>query len=73
MEPGNKDLQQRAQQVQSLRDADKATVPCTLQEEHATNPFLRPDSANIRSTLSVKEGAPDVEAFAAIRKHKDNF
>ena len=41
-----------------LRAAGKATVPTTIGQELATNPFLR---------------APDVATLARIRTAKDNF
>ena len=44
----------------------------TLAEEKATNPFLRPHSAELQRTLGL-EGAPLVEVFAETRRRKDNF
>ena len=73
MDPDNSKLQERAKEVKALRDADKATVPFSLKTDTETNPFLRPDDAGIRSTLSLSAGASDVDAFATIRKSKDNF
>jgi hydroxyacylglutathione hydrolase len=73
VDPKNSDLKQRADEVKAQRDAQQATVPCSLNTELKTNPFLRPDDPGIRKVLSVAEGAPDVESFAAIRKHKDKF
>ena len=62
---GNAALKERAAEIDRLRAAGKPTVPMTLAQEKATNPFLRapallPDKA-------------DWEAFADIRKRKDNF
>jgi hydroxyacylglutathione hydrolase len=47
-------------------------VPSLLGEEKATNPFLRPMSANLRATLGMND-ADDVAVFAETRKRKDNF
>ena len=51
----------------------EATIPSTLQQELDTNPFLRPQDPDIRTTLKIPADAADVDAFTAIRKAKDNF
>lgn len=48
-------------------------MPSTLGQELATNPFLRPHDPAIRAKVGVSPSASDVDAFAAIRKAKDNF
>ena len=55
-------------------DAGKgeATVPSTMALEKATNPFLRPDSPEIRKSLGM-ETAGDVAVFGEIRERKDSF
>lgn len=73
VEPDNKDLLDRKQQVDNMRLQGTATIPTTIADELKTNPFLRPDSSCIRSTLGVAPGASDETVFAAIRKHKDSF
>ena len=40
--------------------------------EKKTNPFLRPDSWEIRKTLGMTD-ASDAEVFGEIRRRKDNF
>ena len=57
-EPGNHEIAARLTQVESLRAAGKMTVPTTVAEERATNPFVR---------------AGSVETFARLRKDKDSF
>jgi hydroxyacylglutathione hydrolase len=47
-------------------------VPATLALEKQTNPFLRPDSAEIRKSLNM-EGANTVAVFGEIRERKNNF
>ncbi|KAJ9505446.1 hypothetical protein QJQ45_012464 [Haematococcus lacustris] len=49
------------------------TVPSSLGEEKATNPFLRPHDAGIRSCLGVGPEASDVEVFTRLRHAKDSF
>ncbi|WP_424139147.1 hydroxyacylglutathione hydrolase [Roseomonas chloroacetimidivorans] len=58
VEPDNAALKARAEEVRHLRKEGKATVPTTLDQERATNPFLR---------------AKDVEQLAERRKAKDVF
>lgn len=72
LEPNNADLQSRMIEVKALRDQNKPTVPSTLAIEKRTNPFLRPDSAELRKTLGL-ESASDVEVFAETRRRKDSF
>ena len=57
----------RAEAVFAARERGEATVPTTIAVERATNPFLR------APLLAGKPGAPDYEAFAAIRAAKDSF
>ena len=73
VEPGNEALQRRAAKIDRLRAEGKPTVPSTLAEERATNPFLRADaSENLKTTLGL-EGAGAVEVFAETRRRKDRF
>jgi len=72
VEPANPLLVARMRRVDELRAAGKPTVPSTLAEECATNPFLRPDSAEIQRTLGLA-GAGLVEVFGATRARKDTF
>ena len=72
VEPQNHLLQARAANVVRLRAAGTATVPSTLGEERATNPFLRPQSGELRARIGLAS-APDVEVFAKTRALKDAF
>jgi hydroxyacylglutathione hydrolase len=54
----NEALKARAAEVEALRAKGLPTLPVTLGQERATNPFLR---------------AKTVEEFAALRAAKDNF
>jgi hydroxyacylglutathione hydrolase len=55
-----------------MKKLPRPSVPSTLAEEKATNPFLRTDSAEIRKTLGM-EKADAVSVFAEIRSRKDRF
>jgi hydroxyacylglutathione hydrolase len=72
IEPGNAALQARMRDVDALRAAGRPTVPATLALEKQTNPFLRPDSAEIRKTLHM-ENADTIAVFGQIRERKNNF
>jgi len=72
VDPDNMALQARAKEVNDQRAAGQPTIPTTLGQERATNPFLRPADSLIRKQLGM-ETASDVEVFAEIRQRKDNF
>lgn len=72
VEPGNAALKARAEAIARRRGQGLPTVPSTLAEERATNPFLRPDSPDLRRTLHL-EGADAVAVFAETRARKDRF
>jgi hydroxyacylglutathione hydrolase len=72
LEPGNSALQSRMRDVEACRARSQPTIPSTMHLERETNPFLRPDSPEIRKNLGM-ENADDVSVFAEIRRRKDNF
>jgi len=72
VEPHNGVLRARAEAVAKLRAAGRSTVPSTLAEERATNPFLRPQSRDLRATIELPSAA-DVDVFAKTRALKDAF
>lgn len=72
VEPGNEALQKRLADVKALRAAGKPTLPTTVAEELATNPFIRVDSAEIRANVGLPNGT-DAEVFAQVRTRKNNF
>jgi len=72
VDPENAALIKRAKEIDALRADGKATLPTTIGEELATNPFLRWADPAIRKTLGM-ETATDAEVFAEVRKRKDNF
>jgi hydroxyacylglutathione hydrolase len=72
LEPSNAALAKRMREVEALRAKGAPTIPSTIGLEKKTNPFLRPDSAEIRRSLGLIH-ASDVDIFAETRKRKDNF
>lgn len=72
VEPANDALIERAAEVDRLRKEGLPTIPSTIGLEKATNPFLRPTSPLLRSTLDMRD-ADTVEVFAETRARKDRF
>ena len=72
IEPDNKALQARSNEVKMLRAKGEMTCPTTLGDELKTNPYLRCQSPEIRRVLGM-ENATDAEVFAEIRTRKNNF
>ena len=72
IESGNSDLISRVGAIETARAADRPTVPSTLADELATNPFLRAHLPNIKAALDMKD-ATDAETFGEIRRRKDAF
>ena len=70
VDPDNQALQERAVEVEALRERGAPTLPSTIGLERRTNPFLRPDDATIRRRLGL-ENASDTDVFAEIRRRKD--
>lgn len=76
VEPGNPALRRRSEEVQAMRDRGLPTLPSTLADELAANPFLRVDAPEVRAALHARLGhepADSVEAFAELRRWKDGF
>jgi hydroxyacylglutathione hydrolase len=72
LEPGNPTLKARMAEVKAARAKGQPTVPATMGLEKQTNPFLRPDNAEIRKNLGM-ENSGTVAAFGEIRARKDKF
>ncbi|MGN6146427.1 MAG: hydroxyacylglutathione hydrolase C-terminal domain-containing protein, partial [Mesorhizobium sp.] len=72
VDPDNKALQARAKTIEALREAGKPTLPTTIGDELATNPFLRWSDPSIRRHLGMEQASSDA-VFAEIRHRKNNF
>ena len=74
-DPGNCLLQQRASEVAAARAKGEATVPSTLTQEKATNPFLRcRDPALVAAAQGRGAAANDpLAVFTALREWKNVF
>ena len=76
VDPGNPALRRRQEEVIAMRDTGRPTLPSTLADELACNPFLRIDAAAVRAAVAARNpgAAGDrVEAFAELRRWKDGF
>jgi hydroxyacylglutathione hydrolase len=75
-EPGNQAIETRRTLCQQLRDHSQPTLPSTLADELATNPFLRCGQPEIRQTVerTTRQAADTpLGVFSALRAWKDSF
>ncbi|MDJ0628011.1 MAG: hydroxyacylglutathione hydrolase [Rhodobacter sp.] len=72
IEPDNPALQARAEATNAAVETGRPTVPSTLAEEKATNPFLRAGLSEVKAAIGM-DGRADAEVFAEIRRRKDAF
>jgi hydroxyacylglutathione hydrolase len=70
IEPANRALLAREQAVARLAADRKPTIPSTMGEEKAANPFLRADIPAVAQSLGLA-GAPAWQVFAEIRERKN--
>ncbi len=62
-EPGNQNIRQRLAETRQLRAANLPTVPFTIAQEKATNPFLRCTNPELIHTLQTR-GLTDTSELA---------
>mgnify|MGYP001048625154 CR=1 FL=1 len=76
VEPNNTRLALRLEQVREQRARNAITLPSTMAEEKATNPFLRWDNQAVIASARQWSGqslTTPAEVFAALRRWKDQF
>ena len=76
VEPMNKALLEYQLWAQQQREQQLATLPSTIAQERAINPFLRCDAAQVRASVEAfwQQNIIDEEStFAALRRWKDQF
>ncbi|WP_372861354.1 hydroxyacylglutathione hydrolase [Spongiibacter sp.] len=74
-EPNNTTLQHRYNYTKKLRERGESSLPSTIADEQAFNPFLRTAETSLRSCIARREGRNNLlqeEVFAALRAWKDN-
>jgi hydroxyacylglutathione hydrolase len=72
VEPDNPRITQKLANVRELRSKAIPSVPSTVADEKATNPFVRVHQKTIRRRLDM-EDASDIAVFAELRRRKDRF
>ncbi|MGG2396962.1 hydroxyacylglutathione hydrolase [Pseudomonas sp. SH1-B] len=76
VEPNNPRLNERLDEVTRWRDADRISLPSSIELELATNPFLRTGEPAIIAATTDREGRQLGEpsaVFASLRAWKDKF
>jgi hydroxyacylglutathione hydrolase len=72
VDAGNQALRKRVEEVEKLRAEARPTLPTTIAQEKATNPFLRADDPALMQSLGMTGVRPE-KVFAEIRTRKDKF
>ena len=72
IEPNNAALAARAAQASKQIAAGQPTIPTTIDEEKAANPFLRADVPAVAASVGLA-GKPAAQVFAEIRARKNKF
>jgi hydroxyacylglutathione hydrolase len=72
VDPGNMALRTRALEIENKRAQGRVTLPTTIGEEKATNPYLRAAEAGVQAALGMT-GAKPVDVFAELRERKNRF
>ena len=72
IEPDNKAVSRRLQEIKQTIRAGGFTVPSTILQEKTTNIFLRSDTSEIKAALNMPNAAA-VDVFAELRRRKDVF
>lgn len=76
LEPKNPAITARIKKVEQLRHDKLPSIPATIAEELATNPFLRTTEPQVIAAIEHQYGQKfnsQVELFAALREWKNNF
>jgi hydroxyacylglutathione hydrolase len=76
VEPDNTAIDTRITAVAAQRAAGQPSVPSTLAEEFATNPFLRWSAPGVIAAATARLGhrpTNDAETFGAIRVWRDSL
>lgn len=75
-EPVNRERDAREAECRALRDAERPTLPSTIERERRINPFLRTTEPAVVEAVAAHTGkrpTTSEECFAALRAWKDVF
>ncbi len=73
LEPSNEAIARAVARTSDLRARGLPTVPHSVAEEREINPFVRPQSADLRKNLGLGLGSSDVDVIGAAREAKNSF
>ena len=76
VEPQSSAIAERTERERAKRERGLPTLPATIDDELATNPFLRARVPEVRASAQAQSGGPldgDVAVFAALRAWKNRF
>ncbi|ALN86756.1 hydroxyacylglutathione hydrolase [Lysobacter capsici] len=76
VEPANPALRRRIEKAQAMRNAGRPSLPSSIGDERATNPFLRTREPAVIAAVTARLGhapADETETFAELRRWKDGF
>lgn len=76
VDPNNRALAELEARARKLREEGRPTLPSTIGQEKATNPFVRCTAADIVASASQHAGRPlgdPVSVLAVLREWKNNF
>jgi hydroxyacylglutathione hydrolase len=72
IEPNNRALAARAEEAARQVGDSKPTIPTTIDQEKAANPFLRADLPAVAASVGLA-GKPAAQVFAEVRARKNRF
>lgn len=72
LEPSNPRLAARETKTVQLRQLNIPTLPSTLEEEMATNPFLRCSIPEIQHNLAL-QSSTEIDIFTAMRQRRNHY
>lgn len=76
VEPENSDIKNTTKNCIALRESDKPTLPSTIAQEKAINPFMRTNAPGVIAAaerFSGSKATSEVEVMTAIREWKNQF
>ncbi len=76
VEPGNSDIVRTREHCHQLREEGRPTLPSSIAQEKAINPFMRTSAAEVRESAEHFGGTAlhtEVEILAALREWKNQF
>lgn len=76
VEPGNREVSLRLEEVERMRAAGQITLPSTLALERTINPFLRCNETSINEIISARQNNVNLTptlVFAGLRAWKDTY